>query len=33
MELEQAFVTQFIKDNPGATIDIATKEFNKQIAG
>jgi hypothetical protein len=33
MELEQAFVKQFIKDNPGATIDIATKEFNKQIAG
>jgi hypothetical protein len=33
MELEEAFVKQFIKDNPGATIDIATKEFNKQIAG
>lgn len=33
MELEQAFVKQFIEDNPGATIDIATKEFNKQIAG
>jgi len=33
MELEQEFVKQFIKDNPGATIDIATKEFNKQIAG
>lgn len=33
IELEQAFVKQFIKDNPGATIDIATKEFNKQIAG
>ena len=33
IELEEAFVKQYIEDNPGATIDIATKEFNKQIAG
>jgi hypothetical protein len=33
LALQREFVKKYMEENPGATIDIATKEFNKQIAG